>query len=126
MLLYGGAVRDPDKLTARVFDSATRSSGCRLETYRDGDTFFIDIDLPGVDPADIDFAVDGRQLTVRVSRREGLRLAAPERPEKTRTRQISLADTLDTDRHDARYEKGVLTLRIPVAESGEAHLQKAA
>ena len=32
------------------------------------------------------------------------------------TRQLFLGDTLDTDRLEAGYEAGVLTLRIPVAE----------
>ena len=47
MLLRSATVRDLDRLTARVFDTATRTSGCRLDAYRDGETFFIDIDLPG-------------------------------------------------------------------------------
>ena len=32
------------------------------------------------------------------------------------SRQIVLADTLDTERIKADYEAGVLTLRIPIAE----------
>ena len=110
MFLHHGAVRDPERLTARVFDSATRSAGCRLETYRDGDTFHVDIDLPGVDPADIDVAVDGKMLTIRAARRrEGLRLITGER-------QLPLADSLDTDRLEARYADGTLTVRIPFIE----------
>jgi HSP20 family protein len=112
MLLHSGAVRDPERLTARVFDRATRRSGCRLETYREGDTFYIDIDLPGVDPADIDFVVDHDVLTVRAARREGLRLVAGER-------QIRLHESLDTDRLEARYEDGQLTLRIPIVEPAD-------
>jgi HSP20 family protein len=122
MFLHHGTVRDPERLTARVFDSATRSAGCRLETYRDGDTFHVDIDLPGVDPADIDVTVDRKVLTIRASRRrEGLRLVTGER-------QVPLADSLDTDRLEARYEDGTLTLRIPIMEPAEqpAELPKAA
>ena len=108
MLLHSGAVRDPERLTARVFDSATRRSGCRLETYREGDTFYLDIDLPGVDPADIDFVVDHDVLTVRAARRrDGLRLITGER-------QIRLDESLDTDRLEAGYADGQLTLRIPI------------
>jgi HSP20 family protein len=108
MLLHHGAVREPERLTARVLDKPARSAGCRLETYRDGDTFHIDIDLPGVDPADIDFSVDDRVLTVRAARRhDGLRLVTGEK-------QLPLSDTLDTDRIDARYEDGQLTLQIPI------------
>ena len=35
------------------------------------------------------------------------------------SRQLFLGDTLDTDRIEAAYEAGVLTLRIPVAEKAK-------
>jgi HSP20 family protein len=116
MLSRSATVLEPDRLTARVFDSATRGAGCRLETYREGDTFHIDIDLPGVDPADIDVSVEGTVLTIRAERRrdqhEALRRAG--RPAGSCTRQVDLSDALDTDRTEASYDHGVLTLRIPV------------
>ncbi|WP_371647370.1 MULTISPECIES: Hsp20/alpha crystallin family protein [unclassified Streptomyces] len=39
-----------------------------------------------------------------------------ERPLGVFSRQLVLADTLDTERIEADYEAGVLTLRIPIAE----------
>jgi HSP20 family protein len=123
MLLRNATVRDLDRLTARVFDSATRSSGCRLDAYREGDAFYIDIDLPGVDPASIDVTVDRKVLTIRAERkraeREGLRHVVAERPMGTFTRQVSLSASLDTDRLEAKYDNGVLTLSIPVVEQAE-------
>jgi HSP20 family protein len=120
MLLRSATVRDLDRITARVFDSATRNSGARLDAYRIDDTFYIDIDLPGVDPASIDVTVDRKVLTVRAERKrpehDGLRLLVAERPMGTITRQVFLSETLDTDRLEARYENGVLTLSIPVIE----------
>jgi HSP20 family protein len=118
MLLRNATVRDFDRLTARVFDTATRTSGCRLDAYRDGDTYYIDIDLPGVDPADIDVTVDGTVLTVRAERHhpDGEE-QQPLRPVGICSRQVMLSDTLDTDRIEARYDNGVLTLRIPVTET---------
>ena len=58
---------DPERLTARIVGSS-RTAVCRMETYRDGETFHIDIDMPGVDPAGIDVAVDGATMTVRAHR----------------------------------------------------------
>jgi HSP20 family protein len=118
MVLGSAAVHDLDRLTARVFCTASRSSGCRLETYRDGGTFFVDIDLPGVEPASIDVAVEEHVLTVRAERKHGLQVVGAEQPD-TVTRQVDLAETLDTDSLEARYDEGVLTLRIPVDEAGE-------
>lgn len=115
MLLRSATVRDLDRLTARVFDT-TRSSGARLDAYRIDETFFIDIDLPGVDPASIDVTVDHKVLTVRATRRrpEDVQLLVAERPMGTVSRSVFLSETLDTDRLDAGYDNGVLTLRIPV------------
>ena len=123
MLLRNATVRDLDRLTARVFDTASRTSGARLDAYRIDETFHIDIDLPGVDPAGIDITVDNKVLTVRAERKrvegENVRYLVAERPVGSVSRQVFLSDTLDTDRLDARYENGVLTLRIPVREKAE-------
>jgi len=114
---------DFDRLTTRVFDSATRTGGARLDAYREGDSFFIDIDLPGVDPASIDITVDRKVLSVRAERkraeREGVTYVVAERPMGPVSRQVFLSDTLDTDRLDARYDNGVLTLSIPVTEKAK-------
>jgi HSP20 family protein len=123
MVLRSATVHDLNRLTARVFDSLARNSGARLDAYRIDDTFFIDIDLPGVDPARIDITVDRKVLTVRAERkrveREGLRLVVAERPMGPVTRQVFLSDTLDTDRLEARCDNGVLTLSIPVTETAK-------
>ena len=42
-----------------------------------------------------------------------------ERPEGVFSRQLFLGDTLDTERIDADYSDGVLTLRLPVAEKAK-------
>ena len=114
------AFREFDRLTARVIDSTTRPSGARLDAYRDGDAFVIDIDLPGVDPAGIDVTVDRKVLTVRAERKriekDGVELVVAERPMGPVSRQVFLSDTLDTDRLEAKYDTGVLTLTIPVTE----------
>ncbi|SNY50255.1 Hsp20/alpha crystallin family protein [Paractinoplanes atraurantiacus] len=120
MLLSSATVRDLDRLTARVFDTATRSSGARLDAYRIDDHFYIDIDLPGIDPAGIDITVDHNVLTVRAERKrradgEDAETIVAERPSGPVSRQVFLSDTLDTDRLEARYEQGVLILDIPVA-----------
>jgi HSP20 family protein len=107
-------------LTTRILEASERTAGARLDAYREDDTFYIDIDLPGVDPASIDITVDGKVLTVRAERRraeaEGRRLVIAERPMGTLARRIQLSERLDTDRLEARYDNGVLTLSIPVLE----------
>ena len=123
MLLRNDPFRDFDRLTARVFDT-NRESGARLDAYRDGDVFVIDIDLPGVQPADIEVTIDRKVLTVRAQRRrverDGITRLVTERSMGVVTRRLVLSDTLDTDHLEANYDAGVLTLSIPVIEKARA------
>jgi HSP20 family protein len=105
--------------TGTFFDTANRPAA-PLDAYRAGDVFFVHIDLPGVDPETIDATVDRNVLTVRAVRNrtlpEGAERVLAERPTGTVTRRLLLGDSLDTERLEAEYDAGVLTLRIPVAE----------
>ena len=47
---------------------------------------------------------------------EGDQIVASERRQGTFTRQLFLGDGLDTDRVDASYENGVLTVTVPIAD----------
>ncbi|GAA0588307.1 Hsp20/alpha crystallin family protein [Paractinoplanes ferrugineus] len=128
MLPRSATVRDLNQLTARVFDST--GNGARLDAYRIDETFHIDIDLPGVDPAGIDITVDRKILTVRAERKQlegdDVHWDVAERPTGPASRQVFLSDTLDTDRLDARYENGVLTLSIPVKPKAEPRVEVSA
>jgi HSP20 family protein len=67
--------------------------------------------------------VDRKVLTVRAQRkraeRDGVQYVVTERPMGPVSRQVFLSDSLDTDRLDARYDNGVLTLSIPVTEKAK-------
>jgi HSP20 family protein len=43
-------------------------------------------------------------------------MVAAERPSGVFSRQLIIGDTLDTEHMQARYDAGVLTLQIPIAE----------
>lgn len=111
---HGATVRELDQLTCRVFDS-TRSSGARLAAYRIDGTFFVDIDLPGIDRAGIDVSVDDGVLMIRAERRaaEG-EAGQPAGAPVTREVDLRESDSLDTDRLEAHCDNGVVTLTIPV------------
>ncbi len=51
--------------------------------------------------------------------KEDTELIASERPRGVFSRQIILGDALDTDGVKASYDAGVLTLRIPIAETAK-------
>jgi HSP20 family protein len=123
MLMRTDPFREVDRLFDQIVGTQSRPAVMHLDAWRDGEYFFVQFDLPGVDPDSIDATVERNVLTVRAERRrpqaEGVELVVAERPMGVFTRQLFLGDTLDTDHLDAGYEGGVLTLRIPVAEQAK-------
>ncbi|MFF0788088.1 Hsp20/alpha crystallin family protein [Streptomyces spiralis] len=122
MLMRSDPFRQFDRFAQQVFGPA-RPAAMAMDAYRSGDDFVVHFDLPGVDPETIDIDVERNVLNIRTERKspapEGAEMIAAERPTGTFTRQLFLGDTLDTDRIDASYEDGVLTLRIPVAQQAK-------
>jgi HSP20 family protein len=120
MLMRTDPFRELDRLTEQFFGGTSRTSVMHLDAFRDGEYFYTLFDLPGVDPDTIDVTVERNVLTVRAERpaidRSGVDVVISERPTGTFTRQLFLGEALDPDQLDARYDNGVLTLRIPVAE----------
>ncbi|MFI6442041.1 Hsp20/alpha crystallin family protein [Streptomyces sp. NPDC050759] len=123
MLMRTDPFREFDRLAQQVFGSTARPAAMAMDAYRSGDEFVVHFDLPGVDPETIELDVERNVLNVRAERRvpapEGAEMIVAERPTGSFTRQLFLGDTLDTERIDASYDTGVLTLRIPVAEQAK-------
>jgi HSP20 family protein len=115
--------RDLDRLAQQVWGTATRPAAMPMDAWRDGEQIVVQFDLPGVDMYSVDLDGPRNVLTVRAERRrstgEDTEMIAAERPRGVLRRQLILGDTPDTDRVQASYSAGVLTLRIPVAK--EAH-----
>src|SRR5689334_2638549 len=123
MLMRTDPFRELDRVTQQVFGAMARPSAMPMDAYRHGDDFLVHFDLPGIDPESIELDVERNVLTVRAERTspapQDAEVIAAERPTGAFTRQLFLGDTLDTDRIDASYDAGVLTLRIPVAEQAK-------
>jgi HSP20 family protein len=126
MLMRTDPFRDPFRELDRVAQLALGASGTLarpsampMDAWRDGDTFHVELDLPGVDPASIDLDVERNVVTVkaeRPTRASDADLIAAERPRGVFSRQLVLGDSLDTERIEATYDAGVLHLAIPVAD----------
>ena len=122
MLMRTDPFHEIDRL-AETFFGSNRPAVMHVDAERDGDWFNVYFDLPGVDPDSIDLTVERNVLSVKAERqrrqREGVEGVIYERPMGTFSRQLFLGDTLDTDKLEATYENGVLTLRIPVSDSAK-------
>ena len=99
--------RELDRLTQQVFGTAARPAFMPMDAWRDGDTFYIEFDLPGVRADSIDLDVERNVLTVRA-----------DRPSRDGDIEL-LGDNVDLDKISASYHDGVLSLQVPVAEKAK-------
>ncbi|MGW5735942.1 MULTISPECIES: Hsp20/alpha crystallin family protein [Streptomyces] len=123
MLMRTDPFRELDRIAQQLVGPGTwsRPSAMAMDAYREGDEYVVVFDLPGVTAEAIDIDVERNMLTVKAERRpvtksENVQMELSERPLGVFSRQIVLADALDTERITADYDAGVLTLRIPIAE----------
>ena len=122
MLMRTDPFRELDRLTQQVFGTAARPAFMPMDAWRDGDTFHIEFDLPGVRADSIDLDVERNVLTVRADRpalNGNVELIAAERPSGVFSRQLILGDNVDLDKISASYHDGVLSLEVPVAEKAK-------
>lgn len=127
MLGFEPFFRDFDRLAQQLWGNpvgtAARPAVMPMDVWRDGDTFVVEFDLPGVDPDSIDVTADQGALTVRAERPyvgdEGHDWVAAERPHGVFSRQLLLGDQLDTAHVGASYTDGVLRLTVPVVEQAK-------
>ena len=110
--------RDIDDLFGRFFEDPNHSMGNwipRMETYRKDSDYVVKVDLPGVDPNDVHVQAEGNLLTIT-----GERKGEEKGPEYRETfygkfeRQIALPQGVEADKIAARYEHGVLEIRVPL------------
>src|ERR1700728_376169 len=123
MLMRTDPFRQLDRLASEVPGTPARPAAMPIDAYRKGETFVVEFDLPGVKPDSIDLTVEKNVLTVHAERSrpasEDVEMLLAERPQGTFSRQLFLGETLDTEHIAAEYADGVLSLKLPVAESAK-------
>jgi HSP20 family protein len=81
-------------------------------------------EVPGLDPGQIELGGQGRTLTVRSERtplagEQAVGYHRRERSFGAFSRSIQLPEDLDLQKASAKYENGLLTIRVPKAESAK-------
>ena len=130
--------RDVDKLHEEIEElfadlwQVPRFSGLRRGFRPNVDCFHTDdpheltvvVELSGVDPETVDVVVGERALVIRGERlrpkAEGRHYEQVEIEYGPFQRRVRLAENVDPDRAHARYERGFLTITLPVAEQPPA------
>jgi len=124
---YDPFTQEFDRLARRVFGTTngavSRRSVMPMDIIRRKDEVELRFDLPGIDPESLEVTVDRGVLTVSGKRAEeyaeGENPYRRERVMGTFTRRVSLSDTIDSEKIDAGYTNGVLSVRLPLLEKAQ-------
>lgn len=122
MLMRSDPFRDLDRFAQQVLGTAARPAVMPMDAWREGEEFVVEFDLPGIDADSLDIDIERNVVTVRAERPAvdpNREMLATERPRGVFSRQLVLGENLDTDRIQASYAEGVLSLHIPVAEKAK-------
>jgi HSP20 family protein len=93
-----------------------------VDIEEEDDKYIIKADLPGVDKKDIEVKFEGGVLSIRGEKQtetetgKGTRRHRTERFQGSFARSFTLPDAVKTDKMDASYKDGVLSLTIPKEE----------
>jgi HSP20 family protein len=122
MLMRTDPFRELDRFAQQVLGTASRPAVMPMDAWREGEEFFVEFDLPGINADSLDIDIERNVVTVRAER-PGVDpdrdMLASERPRGVFSRQLVLGENLDTEKIEAAYHEGVLRLHIPVAEKAK-------
>jgi len=97
-----------------------------VDVYRSDDppTLTVQVELPGVDPEDVQLIASPQALLIAGERRrpkDGGHYQQMEIEYGPFQRQITLAEDIDPEHATATYERGMLTVRLPLAPRPTPH-----
>ncbi|ADV67668.1 Hsp20/alpha crystallin family protein [Deinococcus maricopensis] len=108
----------------RVFGATTNTPARfapNVDIHEDDQGLEIGLDLPGVDPANIQVEAENNTLTVQAERKydrsEGRTAHRVERAYGTFSRTFSVPAKYDLSKLEATYTNGTLSLRLPRSEA---------
>ena len=122
MLMRTDPFRELDRFAQQALGTAARPAVMPMDAWREGEQFVVEFDLPGIDADSLDIDIERNVVTVRAERPAvdpNREMLATERPRGVFSRQLVLGENLDTEKIEASYGEGVLSLRIPVAEKAK-------
>jgi|ERR671937_443689 HSP20 family protein len=108
-----------DRLMGRALSRDTWMPA--LDVRESEDRFEVDVDLPGLNPEDVDVTFEDGMLTITGKRQfesedKGHTWHRVERGFGTFARSIRLPQTADPERIEATFDRGVLTVTVPKTE----------
>ena len=96
-----------------------------INIFEAEDSMLLVAEAPGLESSDLNISIAGRTLTVGSVRKplkmagEGQGYHRRERPQGEFTRSLHLPEQFDLNRAEAKYEKGMLMVRVPKREEAK-------
>lgn len=95
-----------------------------MDVFETEDEIVATVELPGIDPDDVEVAVEDATLTISGSREFSSEVREEsyhriERRYGSFSRAITLPQTADTEKVEAAFDKGVLTVEVPKVEKAK-------
>ena len=115
--LFDESVVSPSE---RRLSTEGRAYRLLLDAYATSEEIVLVASLPGLAADDVDIMIEGDQLTIRGELQaplENVDYLFRERPYGAFSRTLVLNVPVDTDRAEAVFENGVLTLTLPKSEA---------
>ena len=101
------------------FESVERAPQIKIDLSEHDDSYMVKAEIPGVRKEDIDVRIDRNQVTISAEvkketeeKKDG-RVLRSERHYGFASRSFALASDVDDSKADAKYQNGVLELRLP-------------
>ena len=94
-----------------------------VNLWEDADAAWVEAELPGLGMEDVEILVTGNEVTINGERKitapEGATYHRRERASGRFSRAMTLPWALDADKVEAKLHDGVLTVKLPKAESAK-------
>lgn len=90
-----------------------------LDVIADDDAYVIEMIVPGLEPDEVDIEIVEKTIILRgefKAAEEDVNFLRKERPTGKFRRVVRLPKLLDMEKSEANLQKGILSLRVPVAE----------
>jgi len=123
-----GIQSELNRLFGRTYGSADEDMrgtwAPATDVYEDKERFVIALELPGVDPADVDISLEDSTLRV-VGQRKFYRELSEDNFHRVEGRFgqfgriLTLPQTADPDRIEASFDAGILTIEVPKREEAK-------
>lgn len=104
-------------MPSRVWEGVPR---IKMDITEDNDAYTIHAEMPGAKKEDIKVQIDGRQVTIsaeikkQTEEKQGERTVYSERYYGRESRTMTLDHEVDEKQASAKYDNGVLELKLPV------------